>query len=273
MYLDCYILENLFINYIIINCTIFITKIYTSKIRQICGAAIGTIYSVMYIYRELEIFFYPISKFIFISFIILISFSVTTKKEFIKVLFNFLLVNIFICGSTYCIIYFTGITYNTISFIMICSYISCKLLKKIINNLRLLNHIDDITKKISINILDKNIECTALLDSGNLLQDPISKDDVVIVNASLLENFLPIDLEQIDISNLQCATKDLEPKVSSRLRLIPYRHIGSDNSNMILGIKADYLNVDNKKIGNIILGISNFEDEKYNAILNPRILY
>lgn len=79
----------------------------------------------------------------------------------------------------------------TISFFIICSYISCKLLKKIVNNFRLLKHIDDITKKISIGILDKNIECIALLDSGNLLQDPISKNDVVIVKASLLENFLP----------------------------------------------------------------------------------
>ena len=50
MYLDCYILENLFINYIIINCTTYIAKIYTKKIRQICGAVIGTIYSVMYVY-------------------------------------------------------------------------------------------------------------------------------------------------------------------------------------------------------------------------------
>ena len=42
---------------------------------------------------------------------------------------------------------------------------------------------------------------------------------------------------------------------------------------MILGIKADYLDVDNKKISNIILGVSNFNDEGYSAILNPRILY
>ena len=42
----------------------------------------------------------------------------------------------------------------------------------------------------------------ALLDSGNLLQDPISKSDVVIIKASLLENFLPkdYDFEKMDIS-------------------------------------------------------------------------
>ena len=56
MYLDYYILENLLINYIIINCTTYITKNIHKKFKQICGAIIGTIYSVMYIYKDLEIF-------------------------------------------------------------------------------------------------------------------------------------------------------------------------------------------------------------------------
>ena len=163
----------------------------------------------------------------------------------------------------------------TISFFIICSYISCKLLKKIVNDFRLLKHIDDITKKIRIKILDKNIECIALLDSGNLLQDPISKSDVVIIKASLLENFLPenYNFEKMDMSDIQSLTECLEQNLSSRVRIIPYKHVGDNNAGMILGIKADYLDVDNKKISNIILGISNFEDEGYSAILNPRILY
>ena len=275
MYLDYYILENLLINYIIINCTTYITKIYTKKSKQIAGAIIGTIYSVMYIYKGLEIFFTLPSKFIFFIIIVLISFNITDRKEFLKVLFNFYLVNIFISGSTYFIIYFTGISHMTISFFIICSYISCKLLKKIVNDFRLLKHIDDITKKIRIKILDKNIECMALLDSGNLLQDPISKSDVVIIKASLLENFLPEDynFEEMDISDIQSLTNHLEPKLSARVRVIPYKHVGDNNAGMILGIKADYLDVDNKKISNISLGISNFDDKEYSAILNPRILY
>ncbi|MBU5335857.1 sigma-E processing peptidase SpoIIGA [Intestinibacter bartlettii] len=275
MYLDYYILENLLINYIIINCTTYITKIYTKKSRQIFGAVIGTIYSVMYIYKELEAFFSLPAKFIFFIIIVLISFNITDKKEFFKILFNFYLVNIFISGSTYFIIYFTGISHMTISFFIICSYISCKLLKKIVNDFRLLKHVDDITKKIRIQILDKNIECIALLDSGNLLQDPISKNDVVIIKASLLEKFLPKDynFEKMDISDIQDVTDNLEPRLSSRVRIIPYKHVGDNNAGMILGIKADYLDVDNKKISNIILGISNFDDKEYSAILNPRILY
>ena len=275
MYLDYYIFENLLINYIIISCTTSITKVYSKKYRQILGAVIGTIYSVMYIYKELEIFFTLPSKFVFIVLIVLISFNVTDKREFVKILFSFYLVNIFISGSAYFVIYFTGIDHITISLIIICAYISCKLLKKIINDFRILKHIENLTKEISISILDQNIKCTALLDSGNLLQDPISKSDVVIIKASLLENFLPkdYDFEKMDISDIQKITDNLSPKVSCRVRLIPYRHVGDNNAGMILGIKADYLNVDDKKISDIILGVSNFNDKEYSAILNPRILY
>lgn len=275
MYLDYYILENLLINYIIINCTSSITKIYNKKQRQVCGAVIGTIYSVMYIYKELEILFTIPFKIMFLILIVLISFNITSKSEFFKIFFSFYLVNIFISGSTYFIIYFTGVSHTTMSFFIICSYISAKLLKKIINDFRLLKHIEDMTKEINISILNKNIKCTALLDSGNLLQDPISKSDVVIVKANLLDTFLPsnLDLEKIDISNIQNITDKLSPDISCRIRLIPYKHVGDNNAGMILGIRADYLNVDDKKINNIILGVSNFNDEKYSAILNPRILY
>ena len=40
----------------------------------------------------------------------------------------------------------------------------------------------------------------------------------------------------------------------------------------MLGIKADYIEIDKTKIGNIVVGISDFDDDKYNAILNPSIL-
>lgn len=274
MYLDCYIFENLLINYIIISCTTSITKVYTKKYRQLIGAIVGTIYSVIYIYKDMEIFFTLPFKFLFIILIVLISFNLNTKKEFLKILLNFYLVNIFISGSTYFIIYFTGTDHITVSFLIICTYISCKLLKKIVNDFKLLKGVEDTTKDISIEILDDSIECTALLDSGNFLQDPISKNDVVIIKAKLLENFLPKDcnFEKMDMLDIQYITENLNPKISSRVRLIPYKHVGDNNAGMILGIKADYIRVDDKKIGNVILGISNFNDKDYSAILNPRIL-
>lgn len=274
MYLDCYIIENLLINYIIINCTIYLTKIYTKKFRQILGAIIGTIYSVAYVFNGLEVLFTIPLKFLFMIFIVLISFNISSKKEFIRILFSFYLVNIFVSGTTYFIIYFTSITHQTISFLIVSAYISCILLKMIINQFKLLKHVEEMTKKITINLLNKDIECIALLDSGNLLQDPISKNDVVIVKSNILQEFLPdgCNFENMDICDIEDVIDNLHPNISSRVRLIPYKHVGNNSSQMILGIKADYLKIDDKKISNIIIGISDFKDIDYSAILNPRIL-
>lgn len=275
MYLDIYIIENLLINYIIISCTSILVKNTNSFIRKIIGAIIGTIYSVIYLFPKIHFLYTLPSKAIFITIIGLISFVYIDKRDLLKILTSFLLVNIFVCGSTYFIIYFTGISDLKISFIIICAYISCKLLKKIYSDITLINHIKEFTKEITISLLGEELKCVALLDSGNLLKDPISKSDVVMVNSGILKKYLPANCnyENVDILLAEKIINNLSEDISSRVRLIPYNHATSSKTSMVLGIKADYILIDNKRIGNIVLGISNFTDENYNAILNPSILY
>ena len=274
MYIDVYIIENLLINYIIISCTSILTKNTNSHKRKIMGAVVGTIYSVIYLFPRFYLLYTLPSKAVFFVIISLISFIYTNKKEFIRILTTFFLVNFFICGSTYFIIYFTGIEHIKISFIIICVYISCYILRRIYSDITLINHIKEFTKEITISLLGEDFKCTALLDSGNLLKDPLSQSDVVMVNYSLLEKYLPenYNYEGVDASIAEEIINNLSKDISSRVRLIPYKHATSNETTMILGFKADYLQIDNKKIGNIVLGISNFKDDNYNAILNPSIL-
>lgn len=274
MYLDLYIIENLLINYIIISCTSILTKNINSSKQKITGAVVGTIYSIIYLFPRFYLLYTLPSKIIFIVIIGLISFVCTDKKDFIKILKIFFLVNFFICGSTYFIIYFTGIEHIKISFIIISVYISCIILKKIYSDITLINHIKEFTKEVTISFLGEDFKCTALLDSGNLLKDPLSKSDIVMVSSYLLEKYLPenYNYEYVDVLLVEEIINNLSEDISSRVRLIPYSHATSNKMSMILGFKADYLQIDNKKIGNIVLGISNFKDENYNAILNPSII-
>ena len=95
-----------------------------------------------------------------------------------------------------------------------------------------------------------------------------------MVNSSLLKKYLPenYNYEYVDVLIAEKIINSLSEDISSRVRLIPYNHATSNKTSMILGFKADYLQIDNKKVGNIVLGISNFKDDNYNAILNPSIL-
>lgn len=277
MYIEYYIIENLLINYIIISCTSILTKRQNNIKRKLLGASLGAMYSVAYLYPGFDILFTKPLKVIIIMIITLVSFSYKNRQEYSRILLVFLLVNIFISGSTYFIIYFTGIDHLKISFLIICAYLSCELLKYIYRDIKMMKYIKEFTKTITINLLDNSCDCNALLDSGNLLKDPISNSDVIIVKLEVLEGLLPdtilsYDYEDINIIKAEEIINNLDDKTSSRVRIIPYKHAGSSKTSIILGFKADYIEVDDKKIGDIILGISNFNDKDYSAILNPSIL-
>ena len=277
MYIEYYIIENLLINYIIISCTTILTKKYSSKKRKWIGAFLGTLYSVAYLYPNLEMLFNIAFKFFIMTIITIISFNYKDKKEFIRISLVFYLVNVFICGSSYFIIYFTGMEHIKISFLIVCTYISCELLKYIYKDIKTLKYIKDIKKTVDINILGKSFVCEALIDTGNLLKDPLSNNEVVIVKSKLLKGIISdelveYDYENLDVFKIQNIISSSDEKLSSRVRLIPYKHASSNTSSIILGIKVDYIEVDKNKICNIVIGLSNFNDSEYDAILNPSLL-
>ena len=277
MYIEYYIIENLLINYIIISCNSILIKKYSSEKKKWLGAFLGTIYSVAYLYPSLEILFTLPFKLLIMTFITFISFSDKDKKEFIKISLVFYLVNVFLCGSTYFIIYFTGIEHMKISFLIVCAFISCELLKYIYRDIKALKYIKEIKKTIDINLLGKHCTCEALIDSGNLLKDPLGNNEVIIVKSKVLKGIISdelveYDYENMDVSKVQNIISSSDRGLTSRVRLIPYKHAGSNNGSIILGIKADYIEIDENKISNVVIGLSNFDDSEYDAILNPNIL-
>ena len=274
MYIEYYIVENLLINYIIISCTYILTKRYDNKLKKTLGAFVGTLYSVAYIYNNLDILFTLPFKMLIMTFITLISFTYKSKRDYINTALVFYMVNVFISGSTFFIIYFTGIDHMKISFFIVCVYISCEILKHIYRDI---NTLKQLKKTVTISLLGKSCSCEGLLDSGNLLKDPISNNDVVIIKSNILKDIIPeylinCSFDDIDIIKAEELINVLDNEISTKIRLIPYKHVGSERNNIILGIKADYIEVDKMKIGNIVLGISNFNDDNYDAILNPNIL-
>ena len=276
MYIEYYIIENLLINYIIISCTSILIKQYNSK-KKWMGAFLGTLYSLTYIYPSFKLLFTIPFKIIIMAIIIFISFSHKNKQDLIRTSLVFFLVNIFICGSTYFIIYFTGIEHMKISFLIVCVYVSCELLKYIYKDIKSLNYIKSLKRTIDISLLGKHCSCEALVDSGNLLKDPLGNNEVIIVKSKVLKGIISdelveYDYENIDVLEFQNLIDIYEKELSSRIRLIPYKHAGSNKSSIILGFKADYIEIDKNKISNIIIGLSNFNDLEYDAILSPNIL-
>lgn len=121
----------------------------------------------------------------------------------------------------------------------------------------------DMYCKINIQINQKNVHVKALIDSGNLLKEPISGYPVIVVEKYELVNILPINildnLKEILKGNYFGKDEDNELEYYvSKFRVIPFSSLGKQNG-MLLGIKADKVIISFEEeeisINNSIIGI------------------
>ena len=116
--------------------------------------------------------------------------------------------------------------------------------------------------KIKMKINEKQIETNAMIDTGNLVKEPITNTPVVIVESSLLEGIIPKEilnnLENILCGNLNNIPQEIQEEYFTRLRCIPFSSLGKENG-MLVGIKIPEIIAQNeeeeKKTSNIIIGI------------------
>ncbi len=126
---------------------------------------------------------------------------------------------------------------------------------------------------------DNNIaKVRALIDTGNLLKEPITGEYVVVVEKDALSKTIPPNiLENIELILKGSYDTDLG-QYSSRLRVIPFTSLGKENG-ILLGIKPDkiLIELENETINvdNAICGIYCKKLTKnglYNALIGLDIL-
>ena len=121
----------------------------------------------------------------------------------------------------------------------------------------------DTIYEVEIVLDNKSTKVRALLDTGNLLKDPITGFPVVVVEHKCLSSVISVEiLNSIDkilggeIDDLVNNTEF--NKTISRFRMIPFSSLGKQNG-LLLGIKVDNVNIklDEKieSISNVIVGI------------------
>lgn len=141
---------------------------------------------------------------------------------------------------------------------------------------------NDIYYDIEIQIEGKKIETKAMIDTGNMLKEPITNTPVIIVEHTLLYGIIPKqilnNIEEILIGNFANIEDEIKEKYITKLKFIPFSSIGKSNG-MLLGIKADKIIIKNeeetKEIKKIILAIYNKSLTKrgeYRALLGINII-
>lgn len=275
IYIDIVLLENIIMNYIIIYATAIILKKNKRHIRFFIASFIGAIYSILAYISILKIYSNIFLKIILSIIIVYIAFNPQNIKKMWKALAIFYLVSFVFGGVAFAMIYmvkpqdvlmrnglFLG-TYplKTIILGAIISFVLIVVVFKIIKT--------QILKKsmycdIEIKLNEKIINTKAMIDTGNLLKDPITNTPVIVVERSLLYECLPKEIlnniEKILGGDLDSVPENIKNKYISKLKIIPFSSLGKENG-MLIGIKSEYIILKNselqedKKIKNIIVAI------------------
>ena len=108
----------------------------------------------------------------------------------------------------------------------------------------------DIFYDIEIFMEGRKIETKAMIDTGNMLKEPITNTPVIVVEHTLLYHTIPKqilnNIDEILLGNLEVLEEETREKYLAKLKFIPFSSIGKSNG-MLLGIKADKLTIRNEE--------------------------
>ena len=254
IYVDIVLLENLCMNYIILFGTAYIIKIKVKHIRILLASLIGAVYAVLAYAGVFPIYANLITKIILSICMTYIAFNPKKLKGLIKELILFYLVSFALGGCAFSLLYIVrpqdifmknGVYIGTYPLKIallggitgfVITYVAIKIVKTRITK-------NEIIYKAIIKIEEQEIEINVLLDTGNMLKDPISGDAVIMVEKNKLYKILPN--EMLDNTNkfLGGEFENAESlEYRKRIRFIPFTSVGKQNG-MLLGIKPDLVKI------------------------------
>ena len=293
IYLDIILCENLLMNYIILFATYVIIKPKTKhpQIRMILSSLLGSIYAIIIYLNILSIYTNLLAKITLSVVMVYIAFAPPNIKQLLKQILIFYLVSFIFGGCTVALIYFlkpenvemkngvfvgiypikVGLIAGIIAFII--TQIAFKINKSKLNNKNTF---------IEIELYNKNkmTKARALLDSGNMLKEPISQKPVIVVEKAILSKIIPEEV--LNYIERMVGGDDQErnemQEYLSKIRMVPFMSLGKENG-MLIGIRLDKIKINTEDIRlekeNIIAGIYEkklTKDNKYNALIGLNLL-
>ena len=292
IYLDIIFVENILMNYIILFATLVKVKNKGQQIRLLMSGIIGSVYAIIVYLEILPIYSGIIAKAILSIVMVYIAFNPRNIKQLFKQLLIFYLVSFIFGGCTFALIYFikpenvqmrNGVFVGTypikvaliggvIAFII--TQIAFKINKNKLNTKNTLFN-------IQIYYDDKIINIKALLDSGNMLKDPVSGIPVIIIEKEIMYKIIPKNIldyiEKIMKGDEKEEKYDIQNYIS-KIRMVPFMSIGRENG-MLVGIRLDKIKIQTEDIDverkDVIAGIYDrkiTKDNKYNALIGLNLL-
>jgi stage II sporulation protein GA (sporulation sigma-E factor processing peptidase) len=294
VYGDVVLLENLIMNFIILWCTARLLKYRCSWLLLGIAALLGAIYALCSYFPGYRIFFTPFMKVLFSLLIITVAFWPRHIRDFVKLTAVFYIVSFVFGGAAFGFFYFlNGLKYVSYGAFYIKDFPVKTLLVSVMIAFFVVKYgweivqyrikREKIITELNISLDNKKAALMALVDTGNALNEPITKAPVVVAEYASIKELLPVNIQEIferdhenDFTLIARVMSD--SNLVTRFRVIPFKSLGKENG-MLLGFRPDeVLLVENDKqqsITNIIVGIYSKKlsnSGEYSALIHPDIL-
>ena len=290
-YLDLIILENVCMNYLILYTTGKLLMRKVKKVRMLIASLLGAMF-VFSLYINIPALLINISKIAMAFALVKVAFNSNKIKMIIKEIIVFMFVTFAYAGSALAFVHMvkpkviyivngviiggeyifelvllSGIV--SLALIIVCTKL-IKLKKKYYNS--------NTICKLTVFKDDKHVSIKALLDTGNLLTDPISKSSVIV---SQLEKIDPIIPSESLVEIMYMMGGDVRNKRSAHdanIKIIPYTSVGNNNGIMV-AYKVDCVKVEYQdevyEIKNAVIGFCKdtlSKNNKYSALIGLKML-
>ena len=290
LYVDMILIENIIMNYIILLTTAIVCKNSISHFRMIVASIIGAIYAVLMYIFELSIYNNLILKTLLSICMVYVTFNSKNIKILLKQITVFYLTSFCFGGATYYLLNFINsklvkninenfmgiypikmaILGGTIGFIII--NISFKIVKNRITK-------KDLIYDINIYCDQKKVKINALLDTGNMLNDPITGIPVLIAEKQRVKDIVSNKvIENLDNDLNYNVFENIDENSKRRYSIIPFSSVGKKNG-ILIGFRPDYIeiHIDDEKIikRKAIIGIYNgkiSKNEMYSGLIGLNLL-
>ncbi|MFD1772971.1 sigma-E processing peptidase SpoIIGA [Paenibacillus rhizophilus] len=298
VYIDLIFAANLLIDAVLLWLTGWMIKVRTKWWRLWLSALVGATYVVMMFVPELSFMYTFLIKFGLSVIMIWVAFGFSSLQGFFRSIGAFYIINFAAAGGILGIHYllqssgdiWNGILYTAaggyayrlkigfwfVLFILL-PVLGCY---KAVHSSRLRREkLEAYIGTVQVEIEGVTVTCSGLLDTGNRLYDPLTKTPVMVMEASLWEDYLPESwkgrLSQEGADQLLLETDGQSFVWQDRLRLVPYRGVNRGASFM-LALKPDHVAVtlgeETTEHRKVLIGLDGGTlsgDGAYRAIIHP----
>lgn len=254
VYLDIVLLENFIMNYIILFSTALISKSKINFLKIGIASFIAGLYSILNYVWKLENVESFLVKVLISMMMILIGFESRKIKTIFRQLILFYLVSFTFGGISFMLLFLISPTQIVFeNGLLVGTYpVKMTIMGGVLGVvvIAIVSYIIKDRMKTKSMVCDLEIfykgnyqKIKTMIDTGNLLKEPISQTDVIIVEKNSLRRLLPDDildhLENIIQGKWLGSREDV---YTYKFKVIPFSSLGNENG-LLIGFKPDYIKI------------------------------